>query len=515
MADSAEKDPEYTLFCQYARNFSTRVIHSIVQARMGETVSHACVVTPNPRTWFSVEVDEIGETSAYLKSHVKQYPPFVKSLNIDFILYLPSGEVLPLETWSIAMGPPDKDDLGSYMQNQTYFALSQLLRSAIAASRVTPAYRYYVKDQSADNYVITYRVYSGEPDLTLLGQGSKSITLGEVNTKFGTIMLNLNYRTNMELNPIPYDNVYSQSVSCVNPAGEAHIMRRHSTMPVMGTRQDSCHKLSPTSPGVPQFSTSPGSQEFPFGSQESQGKLGRSPSSSVSSTTSAQTALKSSKSSPQASSSFPQRNSRRARLRNNSFPFASLLYDSQYSDDERLPKVDEDADLGNIGGLRHRSSPAGGNTKLRTSPSAPGFIDEVTENMSIKESKSSASLASSKRSIENVIEEKDETPEAETEVESEATIKSEKPEEAKDPGSEDDMESSDDSYVKVYSYSPSEDLGEDLTEFVKEVRIAPTDLGSFTNAQTSALKDQLNVFKERAVEFDTFIARLKDSDDVC
>lgn len=56
--------------------------------------------------------------------------------------------------------------------------------------------------------------------------------------------------------------------------------------------------------------------------------------------------MKSSRGSPQASSSFPQRNSaRRARLRNNSFPFASLLYESQYGEEERLEKVEEDAGM--------------------------------------------------------------------------------------------------------------------------------------------------------------------------
>lgn len=110
---------------------------------------------------------------------------------------------------------------------------------------------------------------------------------------------------------------------------------------------------------------------------------------------------------------------------------------------------------------------------LHTSPSAPGYVDEVTENMSIKESKSSASLTESKPQDEGSTNE----------------------EQKKEPGSEDEMESSDDSYVKVFSFGNHGDLGEDLTEFVKEVRLAPINLGSFAQSSSSALNEEVRSLK--------------------
>lgn len=112
---------------------------------------------------------------------------------------------------------------------------------------------------------------------------------------------------------------------------------------------------------------------------------------------------------------------------------------------------------------------------MPTSPSAPGYIDEVTENMSIKESKSSASLTESKPQDESSTNE----------------------EQKKEPGSEDEMESSDDSYVKVFSFRNHHDLGEDLTEFVKEVRLAPINLGSFPQSGSGSLDEEVSALKHK------------------
>uniref|UniRef100_A0AC35GRN9 Autophagy-related protein 13 n=2 Tax=Panagrolaimus sp. PS1159 TaxID=55785 RepID=A0AC35GRN9_9BILA len=373
-------DRDFNEYTKYLRYFSTRVIQSVVQARMGQPVNHKCNPEPDQNDWFAIKVDEIGEIAAYLRSHVKKFLPAVAFLNVDFFLYLASGEVMPLETWIMSFDPNEKDEES---QSQLYFTMSQLLRSVIAAARVTPCYRYYVKDQSADSYVVMYRVYEGKADLSLLGEKYKSIQLGRVMGKYGTIKLDLHYRTVLEINPTAYDEnttevgetlpsgevtlFHRHSIAPVPPtrqnkdrlspsstgvptfttnvqdspfAGEVTLFHRHSIAPVPPTRQNK-DKLSPCSTGVPTFTTNV--QDSPFGSHISQNKLGRSVSSSESSTTT-KSEMKSSRGSPQASSSFPQRNSaRRARLRNNSFPFASLLYESQYGDEDRLEKVEEDA----------------------------------------------------------------------------------------------------------------------------------------------------------------------------
>lgn len=85
------------------------------------------------------------------------YPPTVSSLNLDFWLYFPAGEVMQLETWVLSIDTSIRDEDDS-VHRATYFSMSQLLKSAIASARVTPTFRYYVKNQSVDTYVIVYRV---------------------------------------------------------------------------------------------------------------------------------------------------------------------------------------------------------------------------------------------------------------------------------------------------------------------------------------------------------------------
>jgi len=46
--------------------------------------------------------------------------------------------------------------------------MSLLLKSLLAVTRVTPAYKLS-RRQGADSYLICYRIYSGEPQLHLLG----------------------------------------------------------------------------------------------------------------------------------------------------------------------------------------------------------------------------------------------------------------------------------------------------------------------------------------------------------
>lgn len=44
------------------------------------------------------------------------------------------------------------------VRTELYHQLGTLLKSAIVASRMTPAYRYYVRKQSPDTFIIMYRV---------------------------------------------------------------------------------------------------------------------------------------------------------------------------------------------------------------------------------------------------------------------------------------------------------------------------------------------------------------------
>lgn len=80
-------------------------------------------------------------------------------MSVDFFLYTADSETLPLESWmfhinrDVTIRADGKSEL-----SELYHQLSTLLKSTMAASRMTPMHRYYVKKQSAETFVILYKV---------------------------------------------------------------------------------------------------------------------------------------------------------------------------------------------------------------------------------------------------------------------------------------------------------------------------------------------------------------------
>lgn len=162
---------------------------------------------------------------------------------------------MQLETWVISIDTNERDDDDS-VHRQTYFMMTQLLKSAIAASRVTPIFRYYVKNQNADSFIIVYRVYEGDADLSLLGENAKTVQLGKFVSRFGTVQLDLHYRTNMEFFPTIDDNTATETPNESIHKGEINLFRRSSVARVPPSRINK-EQISPCSPAVATFSASP------------------------------------------------------------------------------------------------------------------------------------------------------------------------------------------------------------------------------------------------------------------
>uniref|UniRef100_A0A915EL74 Autophagy-related protein 13 n=1 Tax=Ditylenchus dipsaci TaxID=166011 RepID=A0A915EL74_9BILA len=143
-------------FVKFMRHFCTRLVQSVVQARMGQmAVAHSCSPTPETPDWFNLIVDEIGEIAAYMKSGIKNYPPKCSALSLDFLLHTADGDSLPLESWVVRV---DRNQLDENVNVHTalYHQMSTLLKSVIMASRFTPSYRYYVRKQSPETFVLFY-----------------------------------------------------------------------------------------------------------------------------------------------------------------------------------------------------------------------------------------------------------------------------------------------------------------------------------------------------------------------
>lgn len=117
---------------------------------------------------------------------------------VELSLQTAEGETMVLETWSIGMS--DSLDPNTRVSYTVYNRMSILLKSLICVSRATPAYKLSRK-QSAETYVICYRVYMGEPQVYHLGDGFVSQRIGMVPTPLGTIVSTVMFRTKLLFSP--------------------------------------------------------------------------------------------------------------------------------------------------------------------------------------------------------------------------------------------------------------------------------------------------------------------------
>uniref|UniRef100_A0A914MG19 Autophagy-related protein 13 n=2 Tax=Meloidogyne incognita TaxID=6306 RepID=A0A914MG19_MELIC len=515
MTNSDEKD-----ISNYMRFFCTRMVQAVVQARMGKMHPSPCVQASDQMIWFNLVMDEIGEVAAYLKSTIgRNYPPDCSVFSLEFILLTADGDKLPLETWLVRL---DKECADKFVNIRTtlYQQMSTLLKSIIVASRFTPAYRHYVRNQGPDTFIFCYKVFDGEPDLSILGEETKYRRLGYLPSPFGAISVELYFRTKMEIQPQPF-------------VPEEEILEEKSSTKNIGIAIP--NEGSRIVPDL-QFRASP---KFIVGSGgHSFSSVGAIPS-AVATTTSGTksdptTTMRSRAESPPTSNSFPERNStphQKLRVRNNSFPFSSLLLYSRSSSDQLkiLPNVPEDDAL-NTTNLTN--NPRGSNISLDNDKTLVSNKEDVRRNSSActeefvaftinetskeeeennnrqQTSKFSSSKTSSVTSTSPINEQQQQNIKSEN---------NEEEEEEEDEG-EGGCCSSDNSYVKVIAFASTNgsnsELGTELSEFFKEVRFAPDKLTSLCTSESAVeLKDQLDTFRQQESGFNQFISDLCEEEE--
>uniref|UniRef100_A0A915EQM8 Uncharacterized protein n=1 Tax=Ditylenchus dipsaci TaxID=166011 RepID=A0A915EQM8_9BILA len=279
-------------FVKFMRHFCTRLVQSVVQ------VLHSCfatckvhifkyffyhstngsngccsllLATPETPDWFNLIVDEIGEIAAYMKSGIKNYPPKCSALSLDFLLHTADGDsavgvlvkfccgflLLSIEVFC-RLFRVDRNQLDENVNVHTalYHQMSTLLKSVIMVPRFTPSYRYYVRKQSPETFVLFYRVFEGEPDLSLLGEEQK---------------------TKMEITPAPYIEPIIVTPEIKNEQSGENVLFNQASIPYYGNavpaRGSTTVAVSPVTDDINSFSTSPLSNDLPFVESKSHFKL--------------------------------------------------------------------------------------------------------------------------------------------------------------------------------------------------------------------------------------------------
>ncbi|XP_065145552.1 autophagy-related protein 13 isoform X1 [Paramisgurnus dabryanus] len=181
---------------KFIKFFALKTVQVIVQARLGEKISTCSSSSPTGSDWFNLAIKDIPEvTHEAKKALAGQLPGIGRSMCVEISLKTSEGDSMELETWCLEMNEKcDKDIKVSYT---VYNRLSLLLKSLLAITRVTPAYK--LSRKQGHDYVILYRIYFGDVQLTGLGEGFQTVRVGIVGTPLGTITLSCAYRTNLAL----------------------------------------------------------------------------------------------------------------------------------------------------------------------------------------------------------------------------------------------------------------------------------------------------------------------------
>ncbi|KAG8126000.1 hypothetical protein E2320_021282 [Naja naja] len=204
---------------KFIKFFALKTVQVIVQARLGEKICTRSSSSPTGSDWFNLAIKDIPEvTHEAKKALAGQLPAVGRSMCVEISLKTSEGDSMELEIWCLEMN--EKCDKETKVSYTVYNRLSLLLKSLLAITRVTPAYR--LSRKQGHEYVILYRVYFGEVQLNGLGEGFQTVRVGTVGTPLGTITLSCAYRINLafmstrtgEENAVAYPSVEDSQEVC-------------------------------------------------------------------------------------------------------------------------------------------------------------------------------------------------------------------------------------------------------------------------------------------------------------
>ncbi|XP_060619756.1 autophagy-related protein 13 isoform X3 [Anolis sagrei] len=204
---------------KFIKFFALKTVQVIVQARLGEKICTRSSSSPTGSDWFNLAIKDIPEvTHEAKKALAGQLPAVGRSMCVEISLKTSEGDSMELEIWCLEMN--EKCDKEIKISYTVYNRLSLLLKSLLAITRVTPAYR--LSRKQGHEYVILYRIYFGEVQLSGLGEGFQTVRVGTVGTPLGTITLSCAYRINLafmstrtgEENAAAYPSVEDSQEAC-------------------------------------------------------------------------------------------------------------------------------------------------------------------------------------------------------------------------------------------------------------------------------------------------------------
>uniref|UniRef100_A0A6P6XTI3 Autophagy-related protein 13-like n=2 Tax=Dermatophagoides pteronyssinus TaxID=6956 RepID=A0A6P6XTI3_DERPT len=160
---------------KFISQFVHKCTQVIVQSRLGNSQRTKTKCNPNGKDWFNldiVDIKDVYENAQKCLKHMScgQQMFFVQKewkICCEILLKNADNISITLEYWIFSNHPliNEKDfeqkrmDEFSQKVYEIFIRMSNMIKSLIVLTRSTPAYRLSSKGQSADSYVICYRIY--------------------------------------------------------------------------------------------------------------------------------------------------------------------------------------------------------------------------------------------------------------------------------------------------------------------------------------------------------------------
>ncbi|UJR10443.1 hypothetical protein I4U23_014647 [Adineta vaga] len=202
MSDYQLSNEDHEALEKFTKFFLVKAAQIIVQSRLGEKKMTKSKPVCSGNEWFHLSIKDIPEVTVNAKKclgdvqHLLINPPH-SSFCVEISLRTPDCTTITLETWCISFDDSVSDP-SQRVRFNIYNRMSIVLRSLLTCTRATPTYQLSRK-QSADKYIICYKMYSGEPIVSHLGEHYSKKTIGSILTPIGRFVLNIAYRTRLTM----------------------------------------------------------------------------------------------------------------------------------------------------------------------------------------------------------------------------------------------------------------------------------------------------------------------------
>ncbi|XP_050074453.1 autophagy-related protein 13 homolog [Anopheles maculipalpis] len=192
---------------KYIRQLAMKAAQIIVQSRLGEKIATESNPNSTSSDWFNISItdqqsilDVLVETKKILQDGGQHESITTRlPLCVEISLQTAEGGSMILEFWTLSIRT-DQTNAPQRANQVIYNRMSLLLKSLLSVTRVTPAYRVS-RMKRTDSYDIYYRIYKGEPQTNLLGEGYNQVRVGQLCTQIGTLNMAVAYRTKITFSP--------------------------------------------------------------------------------------------------------------------------------------------------------------------------------------------------------------------------------------------------------------------------------------------------------------------------